>query len=354
MFKILKKLILLIMGFLFNFSSVLSLEIFNRSEIKLVSSESYDIPRGCQEVDVPINFKKLILNLESNHIDRVLITDKRISECSEEREISKCCNKNSTFCIENVNPTQNEFKLNYCIDYTYLYACVYHKSDLNITNNMRNLQDLPSSSQPVEYNNDDMIDINNLVNKTEEIKNQEINNTALNELFVPGSITLKTSVIRGQGCQTTEYLSDTECSSFGLNSCKDKKKCSAICSYVECRKDYKDANSKVFSMCLPSKLADSEVINRCKNHVAFYEPSMVTPQIFRVNCDKKDENGGDSVQKVGSHSFFKFLLVIFGVFLLSTFIASVYYRFKLSFDQIPPFEPPSFVPNFIFPRQFNY
>jgi hypothetical protein len=103
-------------------------------------------------------------------------------------------------------------------------------------------------------------------------------------------------------------------------------------------------------MCLPVNLTNSDIINRCRNHISFIDTE---PQVYEKTC-KRAFDQTDIVQKDSSHTFFKFLAVVFGVTVLTIFIASVYYRFKLSIDNAPPFDPPSIFPNFIFPRTPNY
>lgn len=371
------------------FQIIDSLQINNSADIKLGETQTYAITKGCQEVRIPINYKRLVLNVESNNLQRVVITDKKISYCDGNKLSTSCCSKNSTFCMENDNPVKNEFRLNYCTDYTYVYACGYESiSQLRIlqeevaeppanvseTNTTMENNTNPSPVVTPTSNNTNSTSstftptnstlINNM-NSTSEIPAPVPTNSTIikNETKPvppiaspngPGSLTLTTSIIKGQGCITTENFEETKCSSLGIEACQDKQSCSPKCSYVECRKERNDPYSKVFSLCLPSQLNDLEMISRCKNHIDFVEPEQITPQLYRKDCNKEISMEDEEVQKESSHSFFKFLLVIFGVIVLTTFIASVYYRFKVSIDGVPPFEPPSIFPNFIFPRQTNY
>ena len=356
---------------------------------KLGVKQSFEVNGvECEEIIIPNNYKKLVLNLESKSLDRVLITDVRIEKCGENFDLSKCCNRNSTFCIENVNPTQNDFRLNYCIDYTYVYACnvinpnknmnlrflegeVNNTSNNTSKNTSNNTSNNTSISNQIINNslveNKTLINSNSTTNTTtntvNDTKNSSISSTEPNTPPVftyedkKGSLTVSTAIIKGQGCQTTENVPETECSSIGLVSCKDTNKCSTECSYVECRKELTDPGTRVFAMCLPSKLSDSEVINRCRNHVVFSPDSetssLIQPQVYKKVCEKREEEL-QYIPKQSSHAFFKFILIIFGVVILAIFISSVYYRFKMSMDGVPPFEAPAIVPNFIYPRQSNY
>lgn len=293
----LKYLILTLLFFIENISSILIKNGF--AKIKLNVTETYNINNNeCREVKIPNNFKKLILNIRSNNLDRVLITDQKIEKCSDPLSLASCCTRNSTFCIENLNPTKNDFNLNYCIDYTYLYACK-----------------------------------NNLTSSAEA-----------------SNVTITTNIIRGQGCQTTENIPEATCSSIGLNSCKDSQKCSPDCSYVECRQDEFDPSTRVFAMCVPSTDSSSDIISKCSNHVKFVDSQ---PEFYKLECSRTDDMNSYTPPD-SSHSFFKFLLILLGVVLIATFITSVFYRFKLSMDGVPPFEPPAMIPEFIFPRQAGY
>jgi hypothetical protein len=298
-----KYLILTLLFFIENISSILIKNGF--AKIKLNVTDTYNINKNeCREVKIPNNYKKLILNIRSNNLDRVLITDQKIEKCSDPLSLASCCLRNSTFCIENLNPTKNDFNLNYCIDYTYLYACK-----------------------------------NNFTNSSESTNTQ------------PANITITTNIIRGQGCQTTENIPEATCSSIGLNSCKDSQKCTPECSYVECRHDEFDPSTRVFAMCLPSSYSNSDIISKCTNHVKFVNSQ---PEFYKFDCSRSDDDMNSYNPADSSHSFFKFLLVILGVVLIATFITSVFYRFKLSMDGVPPFEPPAIFPEFIFPRQAGY
>jgi len=317
----------------------------SQEKMKLGLSKTFDL-KGyeCKEIVIPNNFKKLILKLESNNIDRVVITDQKIDKCTENTQIEKCCSRNSTFCIENVNPTQNEFRLNYCIDNTYVYACNVENSKLRyLEEETKILNNSKINNTSITSNNQSLQQISDTPPTfTYENKN--------------GQLTLTTSVIKGQGCQSTESVPETECSSIGLNSCKDQNKCISDCSYVECRRELSDPGSRVFAICLPSKLSEEEVLNRCRNHIVFSQDdktsTKINPQVYKLTCNKQEEFL--YIPKESSHTFFKFILILFGVIVLATFISSVYYRFKMSMDGIPPFEAPAIVPNFIFPRQNNY
>ena len=367
--RILNFVVIFLLGFIENGTN--SMEIHKGNKMPLAFTKNFEGKKGCTEIQIPNNFKKLVLKLNSNNLDRILVTDMKIDNCNEIYNIKECCSKNATFCMENSNPTQNEFHLNYCIDYTYIYACVSHDDPIfkerNIENNK--IKDLENQNQLQKNNNTNNItsfdfDLNNqtnssLINKnnsrllinTKDRLYQKENLVDSNSLFgeILGNIKVDADIKRGEGCTTAEYLQETECSTLGLLNCRDQTKCNKKCIYVECRQQAEDSKSKVFSMCLPTELRDSDIEIRCRNHAAFKE---IVPNMFKINCT--NTNDFNNVRKESSHTFFKFLLIIFGVFLLVLFITSIYYRYHCSNYKNEPFEPPSFCPNFVYPRSSAY
>jgi hypothetical protein len=287
-------------------TKIYALTLNDEYNITLDTTTQFKIQTGCSEIKIPNNYKRLVLNINSTNIDKMVITDVKINECKETENIINCCARNSTFCSENHKPVSNEFRVNYCIDNTYIYACTFDRE-----NNSSNQGDENSSDS----------------------SNKE------------SSVTVSTNIIKGLGCTTNEFIPETECSSIGLDVCKDQDRCVKQCSYVECRKDVADIGTKVFSMCVPSSLSADETVKRCSNHIQFKDTA---PQVYSVPCTR--EVTTDELRKDSSHKFFKLLLIVFGTILLITFISSIYYRFKINLDGTPPFEPPFFCPQFIYPK----
>ncbi len=353
-----------------------SMEIYRGNKMPLAFSKLFEARRGCTEIQIPNNYKKLILKLNSNNLDRVLVTDMKIDNCNEKFDIKSCCSKNATFCMENSFPTQNEFYLNYCIDYIYIYACVnpddfifqekFNQNEIqkeyqsesvsNSTGFVIKNDSLNTSANDMQIN--DKIFENTTQNNSRSLfyknelnidKKEKISFRGLANDEILGNIKVDTDIKRGEGCTTAEYLSETECSTIGLANCRDQTKCDKNCVYVECRHQLEDPRSKIFSMCLPSQLRDSDIDDRCKNHIAFRDTN---PQPFKITCTNPDVY--NYIKKESSHTFFKFILVIFGVFLLTLFISSIYYRYHCSNYKNEPFEPPYFCPNFVYPRASAY
>jgi hypothetical protein len=373
-----------------------SVKIHPAEKIFLPFEKLFQVTLGCKEIKIPNNFKKLKIKLESNDLSRILVTDMRINSCSHPWDIKSCCSKNSTFCLENSNPTKNEFQLNYCIDQTFIYAC-YNLEDPsnNLTKIVENEEEFVfindknnanTNSNENSNTNNTIININNTINSnnTENISNNIsdnktliitnetiksegniLNNTNseikfdLNKNRILTSISepqekvrgilINATIIRDIGCTTAEYLPETECSTFGLLNCLDQNKCNKDCSFIECRTNKEDQKSKVFSMCLPKEFKESEIQERCSSHIAFKD---ITPQIYKVNCTNKNDILVN--EKISSHTFFKFILILFGIFVLILFISSVYFRYHMNKYQVEPFHPPSIVPHFIYPRYEAY
>jgi hypothetical protein len=322
-----------------------SIEISKSSKILLGATNTFDIDHGCHEIIIPNNFKKLVINLNSENLDSILITDSKIQICDEKYDLTKCCQKNSTFCIVNKNPTKNDFNLNYCIRSTNLYAC---KLDVSNSTN-RILQEI-SANLSDETNTSN----NNLENNTDSKDKPEesiITNplpTSINKN--PGKVTIETVIIKDQGCQTAEFLPEVECSTLGLQNCKNPNFCTDRCVYVECRKELENPDSRIFSMCLPYNLTESDITNRCRNHISFSDNQ---PNVYKKVCEKKMNDPGlnENFDSNSTHKFFKFLIFVMGVLVIFLFMASVYYRFSKKYnDGMPPFEAPWFIPNFIFPK----
>lgn len=268
-----------------------SIEIVQNTKVLLSSSFSYDVPyQKCVEFLIPNSYKKIFLLLSAQNIDKTILTDARLVKCDESlSSIGLCCANNSSFCMENINPTKYSSNINYCLESSYLYAC-------SINNNFA------------------------------------------------GTINVEIDVVKGQGCQIAEFSEETECSNIGTTTCRDQNKCHYNCQYVEC---LRSNMSKIFSMCLPVNYTQAEMMNKCSNHIDFEE----NEQYMKIEKCLKSSTNIDVKEQSSSHKFFKWLAVIFGVSALGLFMASVYYRFKMSMDvNRPPFNPPWFCPNFIFPR----
>ena len=190
--------------------------------------------------------------------------------------------------MENINPIHNFFNLYYCLDKTYIYACSSNEGN--------------------------------------------------------SLLTITTNVINDEGCQIAEFAEETECAKIGLTNCKDQNKCNPNCKYVDC---LSNTEEKIFSMCLPLSYTMTEIVSRCENHILFNSDGSGGKVSIR-KCENEEEIKKNSSF---SHKLFKSIAVLFGTFLLCLLMSSVYYRFKTSMNaNTPPFTPPWYCPNFIFPR----
>lgn len=263
---------------------------FNTEFTFLSSTKFFPVEKNtCTEIIIPNNYKTLNVSVDSSSISSILLTDSKITHCDS--SLSSCCPMNSTFCLQTINPTHDDFDLYYCLDYSYLYAC--------------------------------------------------------NDNSLSSVVTITTNVVEGDGCQTAEFTDETECAIMGIQNCKDQTKCNKNCQYVEC---LTSQEKKILSLCLPVNFSMSDVVGRCENHRDFNIDGK-GGKVNILQCEK--ENGSDkSSNKIG-HKIIKGLAIVIGMLGLGLFMTSIYYRFKTAMDvNRPPFNPPWFCPNFIFPRVY--
>jgi len=241
----------------------------------------------CKEVLIDNNFKKFKIRLSSSEQMVFVLTDLTVKQ-------DLYCQKDSLICAKNVVSKEFNFQINYCTPKLYIYAC------------------------------------NTLSDKKVYFK--------LNNYIIEDKI----------GCNTLEIDRFSRCSSFGLDNCKNARKCTNHCNYVECRTNAKDPSTSVFKMCYPTKNSTlEEITSKCLAHSKF-EGNATNVHPFIFQC--KNKHDGEDMDFDPNSSMFKFMVVLAGVVILGIFIASVYYRFKVKSDGEPPFHPPYYVPNFIFPR----
>ena len=183
--------------FIFSLADFSLNSIFDYQDLKIGKSDKIQINSpNCKEMTIPATYKKINIKAKQllNNINKILITDSKILTC-QENDIELCCLKNSTFCITNSNiKSDSEFSINFCVEKIYLYACGDNKSSQS------------------------------------------------------GEFTVETNIINDEGCNTLEFAPLSECSSFGLDNCKDQKKCIKKCVYTDCLKE--DTIKPVLSFCL--------------------------------------------------------------------------------------------------------
>lgn len=184
-----------------------------------------------------------------------------------------------------------------------------------------------------------------------EIKEFTINN-CVDSVYIytcnngnDGKVTISNTINNANGgCYNFEMNPYSECANLGTKQCRDQNVCSSKCKYVNCKDD---KNSTLLKMCLPANAASEEILDRCRSHQNYSDTvDPIIRECFRVEEDESDNPL--------SHKVIKFIAVLFGISVLITFIASVYYRFKINIDNSVPFEPPSFCPDFVFPKTMNF
>ena len=267
------------------------------SRIYLSSFQTFPLQHNtCIEIIIPNNYKKINLTTTStDSTSSFLLTDIQLPSklnitLNNMFTLSDYCQHNATFCIEDTNTKSVFYTLNYCLENTFLYVCTTNNTD--------------------------------------------------------SFISLETTVIKGEGCQIAEYLEETECSNMGIQSCQDDSTCSKSCQYAEC---FNSEDKKILSLCLPVNFTLNDIVMRCDNHLEFNENGKGGK--VKIKQCINEIGGGYKKEESFGKKFFKFILVCLGMGLLSLLMSSVYYRFKTSMDvNRPPFNPPWFCPNFIYPR----
>ena len=284
-----------LMSILFLVLIVGCLAIFDKQELKVGKFYHVQINSICKEISIPVNFKKSIIKISqiSSNINKLLITDSQIVTCSD-KDIQNCCLNNSTTCVVsnmfNSNSSSFEHSMNFCVESLFLYVCIEESISLQ------------------------------------------------------GEMNIEVLTRNDQGCSTLEFAPYTECASLGLADCKDQVKCMSKCVYADCMKE--DEINPILSFCLPTNSSDRIIKEKCLNHVAFRE---YPPKIVKYSCKSGNENE-IGPKKQSTNSFLKLLAILLGLSILLTIIASMYYRYKISIENTPPFDPPSFCPEILFPR----
>ncbi len=271
-----------------------SFSAFEKQSIKIGKSYLVSIDSACKEISIPVSYRKSTIQTKdiSSNMEKILITDRQIRNCTE-KNIETCCLGNSSVCVVSNkfnSEASSEFNMNYCVETLYMYACISEKDSS------------------------------------------------------PGQLTVTTSINNQEGCNTLEYGSFSECASLGLENCRDQEKCSTKCVYVDCLWDVDDG-TPVMSLCLPMNVTDKAIKEKCSSLSAFKEE---IPRVAKYSCSK--EYVTEKPKNNSTNSFIKFLGVLLGLAILITIIASMYYRYKISYENTAPFEPPSFCPEILFPR----
>ncbi len=238
--------------------------IIKGTKILLSSSKTIIIKDNtCEEIIIPSNYKKLNIQLDSTNISKLTLTDIPIEKCEDDINFD-CCSLNSTFCMKNINPTNNYFNLKYCLDYSYLYVCGKENSHISISIN----------------------------------------------------------VIKDEGCQVADFSDEAECATLGVKNCKSEEFCNSNCQYIECLK--KD-NNKLFSMCLPTNYSITQIMRRCSFHIDFDIDGKFTYKKC-THINKFEDNSSHKLFKIFVIIFGMGILVIFMLSVFYRFKTSMDYR----------------------------
>jgi len=284
---------------------ILTFEI-HLEDIKLEQNyENIPISSECKEIHIPNRYTQIILKTNLTNVGKLLITDIKLEDINSFSNTNTYCSLyNSSICSEVINPSFYDFKVDYCIESLFIYAC--------------------PSKQQLSWIDSTLSWLN---------KDKKVNSF----------ISISTKVNSSPGCNSLEFSPYSQCGSLGLSNCRSNNNCLKKCAYYECNTNDKT----VFSMCLPELTTYEEVLERCKAHVDFIN---FTPIINKQICNYTITQSENLIDYQQSHGFFKIVCVFMGITILATFMISVYFRYKVSNDNVQPFNVPNFCPNFIFPR----
>lgn len=158
----------------------------------------WELNSGCLEIPIANRNHKFQLNIESEKLERILITDKKIEEKANHlvKDIKSLCEKNSKICIEKYfensqssKAQKSVFKLDYCSEATFVYACI---SDNNQSENKKNLNNLKTRILDFDAQLKDILDDQKSKNNKQILKlrndkileNQLKNKNFKNPLFI--------------------------------------------------------------------------------------------------------------------------------------------------------------------------
>lgn len=153
-------------------------------------------------------------------------------------------------------------------------------------------------------------------------------------------VNITNSVNKVNGCRPIEKNIDSNCASLGSN-CINIDKCSNKCEYLNCKGDTNEYN-----LCVPLSTPEKrkEICSLFGRKVSSFSTRNCVPS--RINDTNFDE-----VLQPKDTRLYKLFAVIIGVIIFGIIMSSFYYRLKLKEYGVPPFEPPSYMPGFIYPRQ---
>eukprot|EP01017_Pseudomicrothorax_dubius_P013186 TRINITY_DN1570_c0_g1_i2.p1 TRINITY_DN1570_c0_g1~~TRINITY_DN1570_c0_g1_i2.p1 ORF type:complete len:361 (+),score=55.88 TRINITY_DN1570_c0_g1_i2:144-1226(+) len=138
--------------------------------------------------------------------------------------------------------------------------------------------------------------------------------------------------------------SEATCLAKTKSACYQESTCDPGCRYVECTVGPSPTANKTFGFCLPSNFSEADTKSRCETDADFKVATQKSSQIYRCGAEP-DGNGGSSILAG--------ILAAVIIVIVLVLLASCFYRYKLSNEHVPPFTPPRFCPNILFPRPYG-
>ena len=243
----------------------------------------------CFEIKINNMYQNINITIEAENISKFLITNSKLDNTLSNDFIPKC-SADSQLCLEYINTSYTEYLSNYCSKQIFIYGCS---------------EDLEKNSVEVKESS---IFVKNLINKS-------------------------------KGCSPIQRTLWSDCASLGSN-CDNIDFCSKKCESLTC-----SIEDKEYKICSPiltheqRKDVCSSVLTNSNITFSSCNPS----KINKVDVVNAGENPSDN-------RFLKLLTILIGVMIFGIIMSSFYYRIKLKEHGVPPFEPPVYMPGFIYPR----
>eukprot|EP01017_Pseudomicrothorax_dubius_P034468 TRINITY_DN472_c0_g1_i11.p1 TRINITY_DN472_c0_g1~~TRINITY_DN472_c0_g1_i11.p1 ORF type:complete len:147 (-),score=3.07 TRINITY_DN472_c0_g1_i11:86-526(-) len=135
-----------------------------------------------------------------------------------------------------------------------------------------------------------------------------------------------------------------KCASIPKEICSSSSMCVPDCDWLDCSARFDDQKSfqSVFGLCVPYNLSQIVAYLMCETHSVYKKAQEKLPSIVRCP-NRSDPATSFSPQTI-------YLLIGIGIVIALTLFASIFYRFMMKKNKIPPFRPPDCCPSFLFPR----
>lgn len=262
------------------------------------TEDTINIPANkCVEISLNTLYQNTLIEIKPNEISKLIISDKKLSLTSTN---ILNCEINSHFCYEYIYSESISFTSNLCASKILIYACS------SLTNNI-----IPVNSEDENNNSVEVSKTSNV-----NIKNK----------------------ISSSPCKYTNLNEEIFCSFQNIDSCSDNSKCYNICEKLNCVSE-----SENISLCI-NKKSVSKKREICEN---LLKSNVISSN--SIECTSNIQFPNDKKNK--EVNIYKTFAIIIGVVIVIILLLSLYYRVKIKENGTPPFNPPNFMPGFLFPRE---